>query len=1151
MRLVFARSAAGALCFLTPVLAQNGDRVVGEVFDSTGGGQVRTPAVDHRLMLGYGVFDPLAGAPPVSAELSARADVGLFIVQFGYACIDADRRALRDAGAKLVSSLPHNALIVRMGAEQMAAVARTDGVRWVGPYHPAYRLEGDLLTAIAAAAPMPVRGYNLVMADKVNDKAALARKIAAVGGKVTDRHDRGLLMTAELSKEQLIAVARFDEVLWIDRETAPELDMDNARIVQGSNYIETAAGYTGAGLGSGRIRGHVYEGVEFNHPDFTVPMTNVRSGGQAQAHGHCTAGIVFGNGTSAPQARGHAPGAQGFYTTFTTVTAGFSRNMVIDDVVNVHNCLFTTASWGNARTTVYNSISADADDIVFDHRIPWTQSQSNSGNQESRPQAWAKNVFSIGGMRHNDNADPTDDFWGGGASTGPAADGRIKPDLCNFYDDVWTSDLTGSAGYASGNSFQSFGGTSAATPITAGLNALAIEMYTDHILCNPPRVHGGSDFENRPYAQTLKALMIANASLYPWGSGVGQSIRSVQGWGYGNVRTIYDNRARMMIIPEDKPIQQGQTHTYFIDVAPGTPILKVCMSYLDPAGSPAAALARVNDLTLEVTQPNGVDYWGNAGLRTSNQSSSAGGADNVDTVECVIRANPMPGMWRIDVTAPLIAQDAHVATAAADATYALVAAGGARTYDSCARTIPDDSPASGTVNVIPFGSTTPALLSGTFATNNGGSVGGAVYFDLAVTNDLFWNGIDLNTGIGAGTNIQLDVYTRIGTHVGNEGSMAGWTARTAGLGVAAASDSPSKVDFNAPLSMNGGTTYGVAIVARNFDHDYTNGANVFADANLTMTTGSAANVPFTGSPFTPRSANLNIRYRPDQSAWHNQRYQTVLRCQDLGPAGSITGLSFAPTVTTRHLNRRLRIRMVHRPAGYELSNTFATNIAGGQDVLDELDYVWHTTADVWNEIGLTSPFAYNGTDDVVIEILARGNHNQSSGSIDGFHRGATTPRIWAEGWPSTSVPTVASGSDTNGTKIRVEFACPNGGAFGSSCGPLRALPFSTPLAGTSFWYDVYDAVPNSAAIVQLGLNQTGVSLTGSGFTNCFQWNDPIASVFYLTSGAGFATHVLNVPPGTMFDGLVIYGHWYNLDPAQPGGLTASNYIRSIVGSQNP
>src|SRR5690606_24702876 len=99
------------------------------------------------------------------------------------------------------------------------------------------------------------------------------------------------------------------------------------------------------------------------------------------------------------------------------------------------------------------------------------------------PEAWAKNVFSIGGVAHGNNSSANDDSWqGGNGSTGPASDGRIKPTLCAYYDQTGASDRTGSAGYAPGNWYANFGGTSGATPIVAGHNVLAIQMFTDEVL---------------------------------------------------------------------------------------------------------------------------------------------------------------------------------------------------------------------------------------------------------------------------------------------------------------------------------------------------------------------------------------------------------------------------------------------------------------------------------------------------------------------------------------------------------------------------------------------------------------------------------------------------------------------------------------------
>ncbi|MCR9247618.1 MAG: S8 family serine peptidase [bacterium] len=1143
-----------ALSLTAPVLAQAaGDDTTNQNTSSA----TRTAIDDNRLHLKYGVFDPLAGLPMIPEQLLAGADTNLYIVQFNYAFIDADRDALRAAGAKLHSPLPHNALVVRMDAGQAAVVNGIEGVRWVGPFQPAYRLEGDLLNEIAAHTGMPAREYNMVMADKHNDKATLEAKIKAIGGAVTHRHPNSLLFSAKLTEAQLIQAARLDEVLWIDRTPENELDMNNARNLGGSNYIETQGGYTGTG-----IRGHVYEGVENNHPDFNFVMTNVLSGGQAQSHGHCTAGIVFGNGTSAASARGHAPNARGYYTNYTTVNGGVSRNDVIDAVVNTHNCMFTTASWGGSRTTQYTSTSADSDDIVFDHRIPWTQSQSNAGNQNSRPQAWAKNVISVGGMRHFNDANPANDSWGNGASIGPAADGRIKPDLCNFYDSVWTSDRTGSNGYSSGNSTTGFNGTSAATPIVAGTNALACQMYTDFLFCNTPRVSGGTRFQNRPYAQTLKALQIVNASLYPWGTGTGQAIRNYQGWGYPNLRTMYDNRDKMMVVAEDNPIQQGQTHSYWVNVEPGTPVLKICMSYLDPAGNVAASIDRINDLTMEVLHPNGVfDYWGNAGLKTNNNSSTLGSADTIDTVEMFIWNNPPVGLWRIDITAPVIAQDAHTATAATDATYALVAMGGARDYNGCARYTADDAASAGTDNFIPFGTSAPSTLLTTFANNNGNSSPGhTVYMDVTPTassSHIYLHGLAVHTDVTAGTEIAADIYRRSGTYVGNTTSSAGWTLWTTAKGESAGTGNESVLDFNSGIYLASGSTNGIAVVARNYDSNYTNGANTYSNADLTVDTGAASSGTFSGSQFSPRTGNFRLRYQRDSATWHNQKYQTILRCDELGGAGDITGLSFASSASSVHYNRIMRIRMTHKPAGYALSTNFNTNISGSTTVLSEVDHSWEVRANAWNEIGLQNSFAYDGVSDVVVELMCRGNHT-STGSVDEFHRdpNANTPRAFACGWPWSSEPstttggTAVEGIDNFGTMVRAEFACANVGDFGTSCGTADGYAASTPVAGTSYAYRLQNAPANAGAFIIMGFGVPGTPLSTSGFDGCYAWIDNVASVFKLTSASGFASHTVNVPNTTIYDGLIINGYWAALDSNAAGGLTFTNYTRAIIGQSN-
>ena len=632
-------------------------------------------AARGTINLRYATFDPTASVPMVPAALRSTQQQLLRIVQFFGTPTQAGRDAVAAAGGKVIRYLPYDAYVVRMTEAQARQLSSSQLVRWVGAYHPAYRLEAALLEGDALHSKAATR-YNMVVADKHADKPALAAKIAGIGGVVDDEHYGSLLFTASLTGAQLQQVAGFDEVLWIDRWSAPEEDMDNARIQGGGNYVETQGGFTGQGVNT-----HIYEGIEATHPDFTGGATAVRSSNAAASHGHATAGIVFGNGSSNPAVRGMAPDAGKFFTNYSSVNT--SRWQVFSDLVNVHDVSHTTASWGSARTFFYTSVSAEADDITFDHDITWTQSQSNAGNQDSRPQAWAKNVFSVGGVNHQNDSNPNNDSWqNGGASIGPASDGRIKPTMCSYYDNIGTSDRTGSAGYSSGSWSSSFGGTSGATPIVAGHNTLAIEMYTTEVSSGVGlfgqqlRVPGGTAHENRPHAPTLKALQVVSGRQYAFTGASSDNRREHQGWGFPNLQTMYDNRAKTFIVDEVDVLTQGQVRSWPIAVASGEPALKVCLNWLEPAANPASAAHLINDLSLRVTSPSGAVYWGNHNLENGVWSTTGGVEDDVNSIECVFVQNPQAGNWNVEVFATSIVQDNHVETPAVDADYGLVVVGG-------------------------------------------------------------------------------------------------------------------------------------------------------------------------------------------------------------------------------------------------------------------------------------------------------------------------------------------------------------------------------------------------------------------------------------------------------------------------------------------
>jgi serine protease AprX len=436
-----------------------------------------------------------------------------------------------------------------------------------------------------------------------------------------------------------------------------------------------AAGYTGVG-----IRGHILEGIYQNHPDFAAKATRgipiIVDDGAPDGHGQCTFGQVFGDGATKSQARGLLPDGQGYYTNNNSIYgsptgAHGARYKLVKKLINEHKVLFQTASWGQPQSIHYDAYSRDLDEIIFELDIPITQSQSNTGTQNSRPQAWAKNVISVGAAYHKDNIDDSDDRWNNGASHGPAEDGRVKPDLCSFYDKILTTD--GPSGHT-----ENFGGTSGATPNVAGHVGLCLEMWTNGIfpcITLPKPATKEYRFENRPHASTVKALLIASATQFKM-PGATDLSRFHQGWGRPNLRTLYELREKSLIVNETDILSNLQSKTYDIKVKAGEPALKITLVYPDPPGSPSVAdQHRINNVDLKVTDPDGNIYWGNYGL-LSSQVSTAGGSPNLkDTVENVFLLAPKAGAWKIEVIADEVVKDGHLATPAFDVAYALVALG--------------------------------------------------------------------------------------------------------------------------------------------------------------------------------------------------------------------------------------------------------------------------------------------------------------------------------------------------------------------------------------------------------------------------------------------------------------------------------------------
>ncbi|MCH7873001.1 MAG: S8 family serine peptidase, partial [Planctomycetes bacterium] len=481
----------------------------------------RVRQTEYTIGLRYANFDPMQALPQVDIELAADEANELYLVQFWTVPLDEFREQIEAMGGKIYRFMPNHTHIVRMPLEVAAQVSQWPQVRWLGAFHTAYKLDDVILSSLAAEMPEDTTARYMIevferdatreviesptVGDDASGAAAIEEvvergtgqlravkaAVEAMGAVVHNIRPGQFWLEATLTPAQLLEVARMNAVHFIEPWPGPmEMDMDIVRQVGGADYLEGQTAATGQG-----VRGEVFDSeLRVTHQEFTnnAPLIHSPSATPGTAHGTSVYSIIFARGASA-NARGLLPDAdQGiFYRGGDSTYFGGgdkSRLQIAQDLAGApYNAVFQTSSLGLARTTVYTANSAEMDDVVFMTQVLHMQSQSNAGccanPRASRPAAWSKNTVSGGAVNHFDTAGRADDTWKNGAncsnpscgtSIGPAADGRIKPDLCFFFD------ATLAATRANNSAYTQFGGTSGATPSIAGYMGLFHQMWHEN-----------------------------------------------------------------------------------------------------------------------------------------------------------------------------------------------------------------------------------------------------------------------------------------------------------------------------------------------------------------------------------------------------------------------------------------------------------------------------------------------------------------------------------------------------------------------------------------------------------------------------------------------------------------------------------------------
>jgi serine protease AprX len=595
------------------------------------------------IHLKFARFNPLDGEPAIPSMLTAGATNTVRLVQISGPLTSNGIASLEDAGALILGYIPDFTYIAHITAANLPAVRALDIVRWVGEFHPAYKIQAGLLEIVEDDVDLNVLYFPEVARGGRPD--AIEAEAQAQGGLITTYDEHFPVLRIRIPPDGISSLAALPEVRWIDRYDPPVHTMNHTRTATGASAA-SAGGFDGAGI-VGEVKD---DGIDQNHQDFGN-LIGTYDNPQVNSHGTCTFGIVFGDGTGNSSATGMMPEGDGVFCNWNA-----SRSSSISNLRNTWGGVFQSNSWYQGTPNGdYNSYSNQDDEAIVTYDVMMLYSTGNSNNGVGATtistDAAAKNVIGVGAVFHQNTATLADDQWENHGwyntpSQGPAADGRIKPDLCAFFDWILCTDRPGSPGYSGGDYVSSFGGTSAACPIVAGAVGLVYDMYDEnHFGNNPGR--------SLPKSATVKAMLIANAYQYS----LSDATRYQQGWGLPDLDRIYSAASNQLIVDGGNPLGTGETWSTTVGRYNDSEALKISLVWNDEPGETSASTALVNDLDLMVTAPNGTVFRGNVGLVSNLWSSADGSCDRKNNVENVFIQNPLPGAYVVQVSAYNVAMD--------------------------------------------------------------------------------------------------------------------------------------------------------------------------------------------------------------------------------------------------------------------------------------------------------------------------------------------------------------------------------------------------------------------------------------------------------------------------------------------------------------
>jgi len=660
-------------------------------------------------------FDPLAGGPSIPSSLKyssiSSSVLAYYIVQFKGPITTDMKAALSGTGASILGYVNYNAFVVKADGPSIEKTNLLGSVRWVGNFEPAYKLsprlssqfdqllqKGEVMRSISSGGTPQINDVvdqNIdvqVLAFEPSQLKGIMSKISMLGGSdIAWSHNSSGMVRAKIDRNMLAQLAREPGVMWIDRQQDHTVNNDIARwVVQSGDTTGYSTPIHDNGIyGTNQTvtvgdTGLDYDQSDFSDPNHSIPGPDHRkvtayytpSGAIGDLsdnginHGTHVSGSVAGDDGTWHVYDGNPLGSNG--TTGPHDGQAFNATLQIQDMspdgyfidppIDYHTMFqaaldrgsyIHTNSWGSPGND-YTLNAQATDDFLWNNRefiVLFSAGNDGPGLATLSQDATAKNIISVGASMNGQDLQKVASF----SSRGPAADGRIKPDVMAPGVGIWSAE--GDDPSAPQNQYWQLSGTSMATPTVAGSVALIREYYMTGWYPTGTR-NLAQGFV--PSSALVKATLI-NSAREMTGDGAYRNSETYypnneQGWGrvtLDDALFFRGDSSKLFVDDNASGLGTGSSHDYLISVGDSSVPFEVTLVWSDYPGMPFTSPNLVNDLDLTVTSPSGTVYRGNAyqGSNPGQSEPDSTKVDHVNNVESVLVISAAtPGVWHVRVS---------------------------------------------------------------------------------------------------------------------------------------------------------------------------------------------------------------------------------------------------------------------------------------------------------------------------------------------------------------------------------------------------------------------------------------------------------------------------------------------------------------------